>query len=71
MDIIPIEYCEISGEHIHLNQSIANCAFEHNCGEAEFIDCPLRQFFSKQLNNKRKNKQQKCRDMPKFYISDL
>ena len=71
MEIIPIEYCEIGGDHIHLNQSIAACAFEHGCGENGFSDCPLKQFFYNGNKRKIAADEMGSEDMPDFYISDL
>lgn len=71
MEIIPIEYCEVSGDHIHLNQSLTSCAFAHNCGESEFSGCPLKLFFSKSKYKKQSNQNREIEDMPEFYIMDL
>ena len=71
MEIIPIEYCEIGGDHIHLNRSMASCAFEHNCGESGFNDCPLKPFFFDGNKRKTATEDHETEDMPEFYISDL
>ena len=70
MEIIPIEYCEVCDDHIHLNQSMASCAFEHKCGDSEFNSCPLQPFFSKKSNFQGPAKHQGLKDMPAFYFLD-
>ncbi len=69
MEIIPIEYCDICDEYIHLNQNQLDCAFEHRC-ESGGVDCPFKRFFSKTPtpNSIAIHGQS---DMPQFYISDL
>ena len=69
MDIIPIEYCDICEEYIHLNQKQLDCAFEHRC-ESGGIECPLKRFFAK-TPLPESVVQQTQSDMPQFYISDL
>ena len=69
MDIIPIEYCDICEEYIHLNQNQLDCAFEHRC-ESGGIECPLKRFFSK-TPLPESIAQQTQSDMPQFYILDL
>ncbi len=69
MDIIPIEYCDVCDEYIHLHQNQLNCAFEHRC-ESGGIECPLKPFFSKTPLPEYVASQERT-DMPQFYISDL
>ena len=69
MEIIPIEYCEVSESFVHLNQSIEACAFEHKCGDSEFSSCPLREFFYGGEKRKKKAiKKGADDDMPSFYF---
>jgi len=71
MEIIPIEYCDLSDDYIHLNQSHANCAFDHNCGESEFNNCPLKPFFSiSNTGRKKSSKDKQSISMPSFYLLD-
>ena len=70
MEIIPIEYCDICDSYIHLNQKLADCAFEHKC-ESNETDCPFKRFFTKQNNKTADPIIQSNEDMPQFYISDL
>lgn len=69
MDIIPIEYCDICEEYIHLYQNQLDCAFEHRC-ESGGIECPLKRFFSKNPppESMAVHKQS---DMPQFYFLDV
>ena len=70
MEIIPIEYCEVSEAHIHLNQSMASCAFDHKCGDSEFNNCPLKEFFSLKSNFEGPERNKGLADMPEFYFLD-
>jgi len=70
MEIIPIEYCEVSESFVHLNQSIETCAFEHKCGDADFSSCPLRQFFNGGKKRTNKHSYPGAEDMPTFYFLD-
>lgn len=70
MEIIPIEYCESAEQFVHLNQTIANCAFEHKCGDSEFSCCPLREFFSKHAKSPKIANNKEPYDMPEFYFRD-
>ena len=69
MDIIPIEYCDICEEYIHLNQNQLDCAFEHRC-ESGGIECPFKRFFSK-IPLAESVTVHKQSDMPQFYFLDL
>ena len=69
MEIIPIEYCDICEDYIHLNQKQLECAFEHQCDSAA-MECPLKRFFSKNPNDA-PEKVEQIYDMPSFYIADL
>jgi len=70
MEIIPIEYCEFAEKFIHLNQTVANCAFEHECGDSEFSCCPLREFFSKNAKPDKSTINSDAPDMPAFYFTE-
>ncbi|MCI0505066.1 MAG: hypothetical protein L0Z73_03050 [Gammaproteobacteria bacterium] len=69
MEIIPIEYCDICDEYIHLNQNQLDCAFEHQC-ESGGLECQLKKFFSKTPLSQ-SSMLLTGSDMPRFYISDL
>ncbi len=69
MEIIPIEYCDICDEYIHLNQKQLDCAFEHQC-ESAAMECPFKRFFSKDKINAPAQIAEQS-DMPAFYITDL
>lgn len=70
MEIIPIEYCEVAEKFVHLNQTLAGCAFEHKCGDSEFSCCPLREFFFKSAKTKNIKPKNDSLDMPAFYFMD-
>lgn len=70
MEIIPIEYCDVCEEYVHLNQRLSECAFEHQC-ESGGTDCPFKQFFSKTHDKEANPRDEELKDMPTFYISDL
>ena len=70
MEIIPIEYCEVSESFIHLNQSMRDCAFEHKCGDSGFSSCPFRQFFSGPVKQKKQQTTSGVDQMPSFYYLD-
>jgi hypothetical protein len=65
MEIIPIEYCDISDTYIHLYQHQCDCAFEHGC-ESMDIECPLKAFFSPSPESAHTPLRQD--DMPDFYL---
>ena len=67
MEIIPIEYCDVSDTYIHLNQHQCDCAFEHRCESAE-PDCPLKRFFSN-TSKSGIGTQNQQNDMPDFYFT--
>ena len=71
MEILPIEYCDVSENYIHLNQSLAACAFEHQCGESGTIDCPFKRFFTNAKTRDLELQNEQDGKFPRFYIADL
>jgi hypothetical protein len=40
----PFEFCRLCGEHVLLDQTVAECAREHRCRDV--AGCPLRRYFT-------------------------
>ena len=70
MEIIPIEYCDICDDYVHLNQCLSACAFEHQC-ESGGSECPFKRFFTNRQDGGFRSESKSGKDMPVFYISDL
>ena len=68
MEIIPIDYCDVADDYVHLNQTQTECAFEHQCESMDEI-CPLQSSFHKKVQAEQQDEQ--AFDMPFYYISDL
>jgi hypothetical protein len=66
MEIIPIEYCDISDTYVHLHQRQCDCAFEHGC-ESPGIECPMKRFFTPPASAENELLFRQT-DMPNFYF---